>query len=93
MVALVAATISQAFAQETTIKSGPVLTQYYNIKDALVSGNTALAATKAEELKKTLTGLEQNALPETSRNSLLKEASQISASKDIKAQRAAFTAL
>lgn len=56
-------------------------------------GNTGLAASKAEELKKSLTDLEQNALPEASRSSLLKEASQISVSKDIKAQRASFSGL
>ena len=93
LVALVVTTISQTFAQKATIQATPILAGYYNIKDALVSGNTALTASKAEELKNSLIGLEQDALPAASRNSLLKEATQISVSKDIKAQRIAFTAL
>lgn len=88
IVALVAATISQTSAQ-----SAVVLTHYYSIKDALVASNPTLAASNAGELKKSLGSLEQNGLSEASRNSLLKEVNQIAGSKDIKAQRAAFTDL
>lgn len=91
IVALVAATISQTSAQKAT--ATPILAGYYDIKDALTAGNAAQAASKAEELKSLLNALEQGALWEANRNSLLKEASQISASKDIKAQRIAFSAL
>lgn len=94
IVALFATTLSQtSFAQNTTTQTSPTLSLYYNIKDALVTGNTNLAASKAEELKKVLSNTEQGSLSIANRNSLTKEANLISSAKDIKAQRAAFTDL
>ncbi len=91
--ALIATTVSQSFGQNTSLKPTALITQYYNIKDALVTGNTALAASKAKELEESISSVEQNALKEESRNSLIREANHISASKDIKTQRAAFSNL
>jgi hypothetical protein len=93
IVALFAATVSQSFSQNINIQSTPILIQYFSIKDALVTGNAALGASRAEDLQKSISSLEPKALTETSRIILLKEVSQISASKDINAQRAAFANL
>lgn len=91
--ALITATVSQSFGQNTALQSTDILTLYYNIKDALVTGNTALAVSKAKEFEKSMGSIGQNALPEAIRNSLTNEANQISSSKDVKVQRAAFANL
>lgn len=94
IVALFATTLSQkSVAQNTAIQSTPVLSLYYNVKDALVTGNASLAASKAEELKKVLSSAEQGSLSVANRNSLAKEVNLISSAKDIKVQRAAFSSL
>ncbi len=92
--ALIAATFSQnAYAQSAVIQGTPVLSLYYALKDALVADNAGLAAAKAVELKRALSSAEPIMLSEPGRSSLLKDANQISASKDIKAQRTAFASM
>lgn len=83
--------VNISFAQ-TSSKKDPsqLLTLYYDIKDALVGGNANTASAKAEDFVKTLNSVDINAFNEASRDALLKDATHISESKDIKHQREHF---
>lgn len=90
---LIVAFVATAFAQNTFAQDAnqsPLLTSYYSIKDALVSGNATAASAKAEEFVQTANTLDDKALPVENKNALLKDAAQISKSKDIKQQRELF---
>lgn len=94
IVALIAATSLQpGFAQDGNPKTPTVLSLYYNITDALVTGNAVLAAGKAADLKKSLSDETGNGLSAASRGLIAQEADRISGSKDLKVQRAAFADL
>lgn len=83
--------VQNGFAQNTNnngSKAGQLLDLYYEIKDALVKGNPALAATKAEEFSKSAANVKD--LPESDRKALLKDAAALSATKDLKEQRTSF---
>jgi len=85
--------IATAFAQNTfaqEINPSPLLSSYYSIKDALVSGNANASSSKAAEFVKTATSLDEKSLPVEYRNALLKDAEEISKSKEIKQQRELF---
>jgi hypothetical protein len=83
--------VQQSFAQNTsTPKPSELLTSYYNIKDALVSGDAANAATNAEKFVKTINSISSEIIHESYKGALLKDASKISATKDLKKQREAF---
>jgi len=95
MLALIAIAFSQnSFAQDN-LKTPPtqLLNTYYALKDALVSGNAAMAATNAEELVKTINSTDQQTLNDAARANLVKDATAISNSKDIKLQREKFSTL
>lgn len=83
--------VNDSFGQ-TKSKTDPsqLLTIYYDIKDALVSGNANIASAKAEDFVKTLNSLDMNAFKEASREALFKEGTVISNSKDLKEQRVIF---
>lgn len=87
--------IQNGFSQDSTRQSqlSSLLPQYYNIKDALVSGNGDTAASKAEELIKTLNGIDYKVVSEGNINALLKDVTSISETKDIKKQRVYFANL
>jgi hypothetical protein len=70
-----------------------LLTSYYAIKDALVAGNTDLAATKAEDFLRAANGIDYKVISEGSINALVKDATSISETKDIKKQREQFANL
>ena len=70
-----------------------LLTSYYNIKDALVGGNANLASAKAEEFLKLANGIDYKVISEGNINALLKDATGISETKDIKKQREQFANL
>jgi len=96
MVALIATTFVQnSFAQDNTGKTqlDQLLTLYYNVKDALVSGKANVAATNAAEFVKTANTLDPNALPDESRNALVKSAGDISKTQGLKKQREYFADL
>ena len=79
-------------AQETGKKLLPqLLTDYYNIKDALVASNAATASLKATDFIKTLNGVDYKIISEGNVNTLLKDAGKISGSTDIKKQREYFS--
>jgi len=96
LVALLAAIfIQKSFAQDSTqqYQLSQLLSQYYNIKDALVAGNGTEASAKAEEFIKTANSIDYKLISEGNINALLKDATPISETKDIKIQREHFANL
>ena len=99
-VALIATAFTQkSFAQlvpnyreDTTNQAqlSQLLNAYYQVKNALIEGNSNTAALKAETFLKTANGISNRTIPEGSRNALVKDAGVISESKDIKKQREVF---
>lgn len=91
-VTLFAAIASQSlFAQESAKnESGHLLSIYYDIKDALVSGNAATASAKAGDFVKAINSIDTKIVSEASREALLKDVTVISNSKDLKEQRGVF---
>ena len=95
-------TIEHSFAQDIT-KTTPLsalLNSYYDVKDALVSSNATIAATKADELLKAINGVDMKALSETDMNifmplqeKLAFDAKHISETKEIGHQREHFSSL
>ncbi|MDQ6608815.1 MAG: DUF3347 domain-containing protein [Bacteroidota bacterium] len=92
LVAFIATALTQkTFAQDGTTSQTPsLLSIYYDIKNALVSGNAAAASSKAEEFVTTLNGTDFKAVDGSVREALLKDAGHISKTKDIKHQREHF---
>ncbi len=86
--------IQNAFAQDNS-KTPPsqLLSLYYEIKDALVSGNANTASAKAEEFVKAIGSVDAKVIADANRDVLLKDASHISESKDLKRQREYFAPL
>ena len=87
--------VQRTFAQDSTQQHqlSQLLTQYYNIKDALVAGNGYLASIKAEEFIKTANSIDYKVISEGNINALLKDATPISETKDINVQREHFSNL
>jgi hypothetical protein len=81
-----------SFAQDSTQQNqlSQLLTHYYDVKNALVAGNAATASTKAGDFVKTLNGIDHKIISEGNAHALLKDAGQISESKDLKKQREYF---
>ncbi len=91
-VALFATTFVQnSFAQET--QQSPLLTSYYNLKNALVASNSTTAATSAEEFVKAVNSMDTAIVKAESRSALLKDAVAISQTKDLNVQRVKFATL
>ena len=96
LVAFLAATfIQKSFSQDSTqqYQLSQLLTQYYNIKDALVAGNSSAASAKAGEFIKIANTIDYKLISEGNLNALLKDATPISETKDIKKQRELFSNL
>ena len=70
-----------------------LLTSYYDIKDALVSGKATEAAAKADQFIKMANGIDYKVVSEGNLHILLKDATAISESKDISKQRITFANL
>lgn len=81
-----------AFSQDTTTQSRipQLLSLYYNIKDALVAGNTNVASSKAQAFVQVANSIDHKIFPEGNINALLKDAGKISDTKDINKQREYF---
>ena len=92
---LITASFQKSAAQDSTqqYQLSQLLSQYYNIKDALVAGNGNLASAKAEEFIKVANTIDYKLISEGNINALLKDATPISESKDIKTQREHFANL
>jgi hypothetical protein len=82
-------------AQNSTISSPAtlLLSVYYNLKDALVAGNSTTAAAKANAFVKAANGIDFKIISEGNINNLLKYAGKISGAKDIEKQREYFSIL
>jgi hypothetical protein len=92
-VALIATAFTQkSFAQDTNNQAqlSQLLKSYYQVKNALIEGNSTTAALEAEAFLKTANGISNRTIFEGSRNALVKDAGVISDSKDIKMQREVF---
>lgn len=85
----------KGFAQDSTQQRqlSQLLTQYYQLKDALVAGNGDNASAKAQEFMKTANSIDYKLISEGNINALLKDASPISETKDINKQRGHFANL
>ena len=81
---------SQVIAQETKSLLPQLLSDYYNIKDALIAGNAATASLRAADFIKTINGVDYKVLAEGNVNILLKDAGKISGSSDLNSQRIYF---
>lgn len=93
LIAFIASGSVQHIIAQTTSNQTPLstlLTQYYQIKDALVGSNGAAASQKADEFLKTLNSIDYKVISEGNVNALLKDATAISATKDLKKQREYF---
>lgn len=88
---LVAFAVQSLSAQENLkAEPGQLLSLYYDIKDALVSGNVATASAKSGDFVKVINSLDVKVVSEPNRDALLKDATAISNSKDLKEQRVSF---
>jgi hypothetical protein len=67
-----------------------LLSGYYSIKDALVSGNTSSASVNAEAFTKIANTIDYKIISEGNISSLVQDAEMIAANNDIKKQRAVF---
>ena len=81
-------TYSQDSTQQKQLSQ--LLTQYYAIKDALVDGNATNASSSADQFIKVANSIDYKLISEGNINTLLKDATSISESKDIKKQREIF---
>jgi hypothetical protein len=100
IVALIATTslYSQIFAQQTAL--APILTDYYHVKDALVTDDAKATAAKAADLLKDIDGVVMSAIPAKDhmafmavKDKLAFDARHISESSSINHQREHFAAL
>jgi hypothetical protein len=94
MVAFIASAFLQTgFAQTEDVKAPALLPLYYDVKDALVAGNSSIAASKAGDLVKALSSSDVPATMKSDQDEILEHASKIAGSKDLKSQRAHFAGL
>lgn len=94
VVLIASAFLQQSFAQESNAEqTDPLLTSYYNLKDALVKSNATTASVSAVEFAKALQEMDKEKLKAEDRKSLLADAEAISKTNDIKVQREKFATL
>ena len=79
-------------AQDTADQNrlNQVLQSYYEVKDALVNGNSNAASANATAFIKNINGISYKLISEGNVNALLKDAGAIADAKDIKKQREVF---
>jgi hypothetical protein len=101
---LIAALVAIAFTQKSYSQPVPnhreettnqaqlsqLLNSYYQVKNALITGNSNTAAIHAQAFLKTVNGISNRTISEGSRNALVKDAGVISETKDLKKQREVF---
>ena len=87
--------VQKIFAQDSTQQRQltQLLSQYYNIKDALVAGNGNDASAKAGEFIRTANSIDYKLISEENIKAILKDATPISETKDINKQRERFANL
>ena len=89
VILIATAFINQGFGQDTT-RINQLLHSYFDIKNALVAGNANTASVKAQEYVTAANGIDTKVIPEDNLNGLLKDATAILESKDLKEQRLHF---
>lgn len=89
---LITAITQQGFAQDSTklYQLPQLLDFYYNIKNALVADDAAVAATNAQSFIKAANTIDYETISEGNINILIKDAGKIAGTKDIKTQRTYF---
>jgi len=87
-------------AQKTSSALFPILSLYYDVKDALVNSDAKVVSAKAGDLAKTINNIDLKALSTTEqivfaslRDKLVSDANNISANNDIGKQKAYFSTL
>ena len=80
-------------AQDTASMQSKFLHSYYNIKNALVAGDSRVAAANAQEFIKITNGIDYKVISEGNINVLLKDAGKIAETTDLKKQRTYFSNL
>lgn len=89
--------LQKSFAQGDKIESQTQLPQllssYYDIKDALVAGNSGKTAESAGAFVKAANGIDYKIISEGNIHALLKDAGAISETTDLKKQREQFARL
>ena len=99
---LTSVTVKHSFAQDSTKAKqfSELLNSYYDIKNALVSSDAAIAAVKANEFVKAIETVDMMALTKAdhdafmaAQNKLKVDAQTIAASNKIEAQRTTFSTL
>lgn len=95
LVAFLATAFTPLFAQDTASKATllNLLTQYFGIKDALVAGNAANASASAGRFLKIANAIDYKVISEGNLITVVKDATVISESTDIKKQRETFANL
>lgn len=86
---------SKVNAQDSTQQKqlSHLLNEYYAVKDALIAGNANTASASANEFIKVVNSIDYKLISEGNINALLKDATPIAESKDIKVQREHFANL
>lgn len=97
---LATAFLQKSFAQEQTITPAEILHRYYDVKNALVSGNAALASEKAGAFVKAMNGMNAQSFSGDDgktfvsyQKKLTDHAQEIAKTKNIKDQREHFAGL
>ncbi|MFD2873735.1 DUF3347 domain-containing protein [Mucilaginibacter ximonensis] len=78
---------------QTNASKDAILTAYYGVKNALVSGNAATADAKAKEFQSAVNAVPADQLSEAQKDKLLFDARHIGESNDIAHQREHFARL
>ena len=89
------AVTQKGFAQDSTKQSQApqLLSLYYNIKDALVAGNTNEASASAQAFVQAANSNDNKSITANNLSDLVKEASGIADTKDLRHQREHFAGL
>lgn len=96
LVALIATTITQETSAQDSGKQHELpqlLSYYYNIKNALVTGDVNSAASNADQFSRTANTIDFKVISEGNIQILSKDAGKISSTKDLKKQRDYFATL
>jgi hypothetical protein len=83
----------QSFGQDSSRNLSELLSEYYSIKNSLVAGSGSQAATHAQNFIKVANTIDYKIISEGNINALLKDATPISETTDLKKQRTYFATL
>ncbi|QEC66135.1 DUF3347 domain-containing protein [Panacibacter ginsenosidivorans] len=93
-------TVFSVNAQKASLTLSPILSLYYNVKDALINSDAKTASVKAGDLAKTISSINFNSMPASGqsifgslKDKLVSDANRISENNDIEKQKAYFSSL